>query len=714
MKKKPKEAYGISEDGLSVKLVHLIKDGSEIYLQAVERIELDAPLYHAANGTQILDENGWDTPPEPEEITVDDFDSEAITAFKLQPFDSMLSSYNISKGVLAINVYDDNLQVLPDQKPQGREIKKTVKNLIPKDIYKAGEWQYSIVPVQDQKEVWLHSGNNKLLDMIRDYQKKTKILPFYQLADANDLALTDFFKVCCEDPSGTRVLVYIGHEYRKAFLFHDGVMTGVFPLQISQKTPESDIIYSKLSLVLDNAQVSDPNSIVICGDFATTDTLEYLRTQFTHSRVEFLKYNNISVNRELEDMFDLRYLVQFALPIALAYKALNPDKPGFVPSNFLPSAIIEGQKVFKIAWHGFVILFFIFAMTLYGTVQILQANLNLKQSKEQGQRLEEDVNQKRLEAAEIKKIRSDIELHEENIEAMRSILDGKNPWTEVLRMLIQELNRRPQSWLTNLRLDSGRLSLSGVTTNRQHVVGISELFENCIISKVTHTTVRDKSLWQFEMTCDLPSINWFGLIEADLERLIKVKEAYGEKAVTPKDSVSTAKVEPGTPVSTIKPVPKERVREERKVSDLAFGAIPDKYLPTPTAEEIEGLEPEESFDFKQFMDSIKKGSTWHYRDLGFRYIKNHSQSDMISYVRWHMAHRYYIDKEYLHAMRTLDPMLRNQNRFYPYSLLLAARIEIAQGNIRYREFYNILIGDYGTHIVSAQVREDLDRLKRER
>lgn len=711
MSKKTKQAYGIVEDGLSVKLVHLIKDSDQLYLQAIERIELDNPLYHpVGDGTgSSIEDNPWDTPQSTEEVTIDDFDSEAITAFKLSPFDSMLGGYDLQKGVIALNVSDDNLQILPDVKLQSRFIKSAIKNTISREFFRAGHWQYSIVKRKNEQQVWLHSGYNKLLDLIMDQQKRTKSIPFYKLADSNDIALTDFFKQSLHENSGKTLLVYIGQEYRKAFLFHDQEWEATFPLQITQRSPEPEVIYSKLSLALDNAQVGDPTSIVICGDFATTDTLEYLKIQFPNSLIEFLKLSGVNINKEMQDMFDLRYLVQFALPIALAYKALMPEQAGITKSNFLPSSVIEGQKVFKIAWHGFIILFLIFGMTVFGTIRIMQENLEFRRLKDQSFRLEEDVNRKRLEAAEIKKIRSDLELHQANIEAMRTILEKKNPWTEVLRVLIQDFARRPITWLTNLKQEKEGLFFSGITTERRHVVGISELFPNSRINKVTHSEIRSRSVWLFEINSSMPDIDWFAQIEADLEKLIKMKEMYGEKA--------EAKAETGKKQSVIQPKQKSTEKVETKKTKegnlkTVLGAIPVDYRIYPSEKLLESIEEKELSDFKAFLASTERGSTWHYRDLGIKFIRNYSQSQLLTYVRWHLAHRYYLDKEYVYAMQYTEPLIRNLNEFYPYALFLGARIELAAGNGRYREFYGILRSDYSTHRISSLVRDDLEILER--
>jgi len=720
MKKKPKQAIGLQEDGLSIKVAHLIRDGRQIYLQSIERIELEKPLYHdLVDPVLTVEENSWESTSTSEEINIDDFESESVTAFKLQPFDGLISGFDFTKTVIALNVSDDNLQVLEDVPSKPAQIRKVIKNIIPKHEFKSGEWQWSQVSRNDQNEVWLHSGTNRLLEMLQDCQRRTKAPFFYQLADSNDIALTDYFRQSLSEDSGKTLLVFLGQEYRKAFLFIDDKWTATYPLQISQHSPDPEVIYSKLSLALDNAQVGDPDSIVICGDYATSDTLEYLLIQFTHSKVKFLQYNSLIINSSLEETFDQRYLVQFALPIALALKALQTDNKVFTKTNFLPSKVIEGQKVFKIAWHGFLILIMIFGTTMYATIGTLTEQAELKTVKSQFKRLEKEVNAKKSAASEIKKIRSDLDAHQSNMQVMRSLLENKNPWTEVLRILINDIANRPITWLTNIRLEKEGLYIGGTTTERRNIVGISRLFPNTRIIKVVHGDIRNKTVWQFEMFCDLPTIDWISTLEADLTKLDDFKEgktplppktepvAQSKSTQPPKEEISVAKVPKKTQES-------EKAPEKAPAPPLYahLGAIPEGMMIYPSEELVNKADKGEANEYQQFIAATKKGSTWHYRDLGIKFVQKYSQSALQPYVRWHLAHRYYLDKEYIYAMQYLDPLIKAQNDFYPYALVLAARVEFASGNSRYKEHYQTLKKSFASHRLISIVNDDLRQTER--
>ncbi|MDZ4182000.1 MAG: hypothetical protein U1B83_03915, partial [Candidatus Cloacimonadaceae bacterium] len=353
MIKHPKHVFGISEDGASLRIVHLVRDRAEVYLNGMDLVDLDNSLYHlpeAAIPTAEPEKNSWeDNGNDNSEITLDEFDAGYTSEYKLTPWENMLNGYELAKGVLAINVNDENiiktLDVIRrktlffgilwfnDQKKGGSltpiysksAVRKFAKSRLSPEEYKAKEWHGSHVMLNESHNFWLHRGNNRLQKLLEDYAGKHKLHLFYQLADANDIALTDYFRIHALAEGKRTLLLYMGHDYRKAFIFEKGVWTNTLTLQISHEHPEPEIIYSKLALALDSAQLSDPDQIVICGDLASRELLDYLVKQYSRETVSLLTFPKLIINNDRAEQFDAFYFAQFALPIALAYKALHPD-----------------------------------------------------------------------------------------------------------------------------------------------------------------------------------------------------------------------------------------------------------------------------------------------------------------------------------------------------------------------------------------------------
>lgn len=276
-----------------------------------------------------------------------------------------------------------------------------------------------------------------------------------------------------------------------------------------------------------------------------------------------------------------------------------------------------------------------------------------------------------------------------------------------------ELHRRPTTWLTNLRREGERLLVSGVTSNRSNVVEIASILPNNEIKKISHNKLRDTSVWNFEIASDLPKVDWAQIMESDMQTLLDIKEKMTPKILeTPKTPVKDSKSKPEIPEKDPKPS-KEVVSQKEKdkpedtpktteaVPLSIKPAFPDALMLSILEEKMSQIEKNIVKDYWEFISAVKKGSTWHYRDLGIRFLRNYPESELVPYVRWRLAYRFYIDREYIFARQYVEPMLRDHNMFYPYAVLLAARIDYFSGGNRYHDYYSILRSDYRSHPLSA-------------
>lgn len=715
MKKHPKQAYGIFHDGLAVRLVHLSREGNEVYLHAVDHTELDRYWYKILEDPAISmvdSKTNEDKSPAKGEVQIDEFDNDYVANFQLQPSERMLAAFDLSHGVIALNVYEDNIHKDNFGAVSKKEMDAFRKSkMSPKQI-KAGDWQSSIVSIGDSKQHWLHKGTNRLLDMLRDYQKTNHLSLFFQLADANDIALTDYYSVVHEDlMDKDTLLVYVGQEYRKAFLFKNGKWSETLRLQITQNIPEPEVISSKLALAIDSAQIKEPEVIVICGDMANIDLVDNIKSQFPSAAVEMLGFSNLAIANPDADNQDMQSLTQFTIPIALAYKALFPEDGRFTPSSFLPSRIIEGQKVFKIAWHGFIVLFFIFAVAMWFTNSIMKETLTIRQEKAVKRDLEFRLEAKRKEAEEIQKIRTELDAQEKNIQVLKDLLGKKNPWTETLNIANRVFAGQPQSWLSNLKLDNGVLDLSGATTRRAAIIEFANAFPGAQIRKVAHSKIRENSIWSFELTAPLPEVDWVGEIQRDVEALLEMRKAMGEEK---EQAAAVAAEQQAQQTKPLKPIAPQKIKNSKLVDAMGrvtLPLLPQSSCPTPNEELLTG-DGQDVKDYFAFVSSANRGNIWEYRDMGTRFINNHRSSDLLPAVRWWMGYRLYLDREYSLAAQYLAPMLSIPDRYLPYALLLQARIYYANGNPLYSEYYALMKKDYGLHSLINQVKADLSLINK--
>jgi Tfp pilus assembly protein PilN len=365
---------------------------------------------------------------------------------------------------------------------------------------------------------------------------------------------------------------------------------------------------------------------------------------------------------------------------------------------------MEGQKVFKIAWHGFLVLFMIFVVTFWATVSILKTNQLYREQKNRKRDLDFTLMQRRKEAAEIQKIREDLENQEKNIEVLKTVLENKNPWSEILSTLNRSLAGKTTSWLRSLNVDKERLIFNGLTTRRANVIGISEALPNSQIRKVVHNLIRGNNVWAFELNSDLPKVDWNSEIDKDLEHLRSMKINFGEAAAL--EATSEGQTASLSPLKLLAPAAKTRDPKTDKKGNVILPPLPQESCPSPQEELTKG-DAEDIKAYRKFVAASNRESTWYYRDAGIQFLSKHKGSKLAPVVRWWLCYRLYLEKEYDLARKHLEPMLQTYDRYHPYAVLLKARLDYASGLGSYKESYDLLNNDYRRHVLMKQVNADL-------
>lgn len=704
MKKHPKQAFGIFHDGLVLRMVHLIREGNEVYLQAVDHTDLATYWYKIQDdpAEAAIELNNYEIDaPDEDALEINALESDFTADFQVQPGDRMLNSFDLPRGVIALNVHEENILKDAVGAISKKEINHFIKSKISPQQQRYKDYQSAIVSIGETKQHWLHHGPNLLLDMLQSHARINRRRLFFQLADANDIALTDYFRHCYEhDLGGHVMLVYLGQEYRKAFVFEQGQWQHTLKLQIAQSVPDEEIITSKLALAIDSAGTTEPERIILCGDMASTSLVEYMLGQFATVKVELLDFADIIISQTTEVVEDNSSLSKYALPIALAYKALFLQDNGFSHCNFLPSKIIEGQKQFKIAWHGILILILIFLTAISTTNLYLGRQQRLQNETHLGYELLQKLKEQQVEADRINQIISEIELMDKNLEAMGSILDGKNYWTQLLDSINTNFRAHPTSWLSNLKQEKDLLYLNGITSKRDNVIAIADALPQSKIQKVAHSKIRNHDVWNFEIVFAAPKLDWMAEVEQEMRsNLATITEQCSEaaqrrKSVVPAQSVSRAK-----PASSA-------AAEKVKIQKLHLAPLDASVCPMGTAEML-GLDTEVTMHYQSFMKAIQLGNMWEYRKQGYRFLSLYAAHPLAPIVRWWTAYRLYQDKEYALATQFLEDNLGASSEHHHVSLFLQARIYLAQGDRKYIELYQNLERELRGTALQKQVQADL-------
>ncbi|MFA6720361.1 MAG: hypothetical protein WCR92_02940 [Candidatus Cloacimonadaceae bacterium] len=712
MKKHPKTAFGISEDGQILRLASLDRDSYQIRISRLDLVELDRTLYQSQDQFTDYDSKTWEEDTSGEEIKIAEFGSGDLGGLKSAHMDRIFGGARLQRGVIALNVNEENLVRgigIPETKSAERAFLRA--NLEPR-VLKRKEWQTSRFTVNAENQLLLHKGPNQLLEVLFAFARRNRARLYFQLADTNEIALADYFRVNNLGDEQRVLLIYLGRDYRRAFLFDNNQLIDIFPLNITQDFPEPEMIYSRVSFALDNSQQPEPDKYVICGDLASEELVLYFNSRNPDS-TSLLGFPLLAVGGLDPELATPVYLAQFALPIALAHKALFPDEVRYTPSNFLPGYLIEAQKPFKISWHGFLIMFIVFAVAFYGTVTYLSGREKYQEAHQLQRKLDHELAVLKIETAEIARMKEEMSHFSKNLDAIRVVLQGKNPWSQVLDTLNHLFQTRPISWLTNFKRDGERLQISGVTTNRNNVIAFADALPQSRIQKVTSSEIRNTAVWIFEISSDFPEVDWVGQIEAEMSALLEQRKQEQELAAPPEEEPApeepaaapeAALPQPPAPEPPAEPKPAVQIPEK-----VALPAISSRFMPPLSAAQNK-LGGQTAADYNTFIRALNGGDHQETVKLGKAFLRQHDGSLLEPMARWHLANRLYRAGDYTQAIAVVDPLVHKYDAHYPYALLLTARIYQAKGYQRYQTLYPRILKSFPDHPIRPLIEEDMAAL----
>ena len=533
--KKDKLAFGIFQDGLSIKVAQLGVIKGKVRIIRLEETVLSHPL----RGEEIPEEleeleeieelkipeiSEYDKPEEIEKVEEAPEDLTGKTDLQ-----NLLVNFPLDKGKIALNANEEQIsyyQFEPGYSTSG--IKKKIRvEILSKEELKAKNYTFDYIYNADKSILaFVHRGESELLKTLQEINliiSKKKF--FYSFIDTNEISLMNLLRGNYEIPSEEYVLIlYINVDYKVGIVMEGKNHFKTFPIIVTDTESKNtrEAIYSKVMLEQDVSNIPMPQHILLAGDNVSKKDVTFFQKKYPEASVEILGIKNVTIDESQNPLenpdksdtggltgqteeFTKEKIGEFAIPIALAWKTLDPKNKALFPSNLLPTKIIESQKHFKIAWHGFLIVAAIFYFTFMSTTKNITLKQQILNAQQFNRDLELEIQQKKNIITTINQIRSEISVLENNIKQIEDLIGNKNQWHYILNILANALLENKISWINNLKSSEDNFQISGYTTQKRNIIHFSKLFPNGIIESITGHLIQDLPIWRYDINFSYPN-----------------------------------------------------------------------------------------------------------------------------------------------------------------------------------------------------------------
>jgi hypothetical protein len=511
MKGPGKTVLGIFVDGLDIKVAHLSVKGKRVIVQELRSATLVSKLEERKNIEVGVGAEGADAFSLPLAASAQGAEgqSEDNNAVLL----NLLAQYPTSKYSLTYSIAEPAIYYHVLESDMGLKGKKLKEHVL-------GELRNirSFQPAHDAVDA-IRTEEGNLLCIIREdglslinslENIKTFIgrrLPRIPSIDSADVSLMNLVRLNYDlQPNEVSVVVYVGSEFTRLIFMRGNQFFQFAPiLGEGYDSPNlQNTVYSRLLLEQDNLGIPRISKIILAGESRRINFKEFLTQQLPDQDVDYLlapQLDSSPLPAEQQEAIS-----EYAVAIGAAWKVLQPTNPRVYNVNLLPDIIREGQRVFKLAWHGVVLLLLLFASTFFFTYSIVQKNKSIAD-------LEELLERKRSQLAENETIQNSINGLQEQIGRYQTslalydtLVPGSERWSTAFTQLSHGVEDLNSIWLTDFSTSpEGPIAMNGYTVYRTRIPRIATLFDNSVLREVNVQAIREQTVYRYRIEVPAPA-----------------------------------------------------------------------------------------------------------------------------------------------------------------------------------------------------------------
>ncbi len=424
----------------------------------------------------------------------------------------MLSSYTLEESMLALATPEVCLTSEELEISNVSKINKYVRSKMftPAEV-KQGLYNWSSIPVNNGNTlVSSYKGKFKLLDLLNNINlERGKKRFLYTNIDSNVSTMVNLFQLNNTPASDEPILfLYIGRDFKKGIVIKNNEFLKSFSLVIPDTNPMSmrQAIFSKLTLAQDTGSIPYTKHIVLAGEYVDEEDIEFFQAQALGEEVfSRIKIPSEFVNKKHPDELAAeKEMAAYAIPIALAWKSLEPKNADFVQSTMLPQYIIERQKSFKLAWHGWIMLIIMMGLAYLGTIEYLTINRKIERLEEKIVLTQTEVDTKVKPVRSYDQEKAEITALENTRLLVGDIIGNKNQWHVIIKKIADFAANNKLTWYTSVVGKADNFLITGYTTKRKIINRLSALFGDVKIKTVENTSLEGVPIWKFEMSFSYP------------------------------------------------------------------------------------------------------------------------------------------------------------------------------------------------------------------
>jgi hypothetical protein len=331
-------------------------------------------------------------------------------------------------------------------------------------------------------------------------------LPTIAGIDSSDIALMNMVRLNYDlQPDEVSVVIYVGAEFTR-LIFMRGKHFYQFAPILSEGYDSSNLqntVYSRLLLEQDNLNIQRVSKIILAGESRRIGFKEFLQQMLPEQEVDYLLTPKFDVSKLPPEQADA--VSEYAVAIGVASKFVDASNKLLYHTNLLPDSVREGQRVFKLSWHGYLLLAAIFGSTLFFTTQIQKKNQEILEQRTVLDVKNAQIGENTALMSSISTLQDQLVKYNASMALYDSLVPGADRFSKAILHLSNGVEDMNSIWVNEfVASEVGQVVLNGFAVNRSRIPRLSAMFDNAQLKEVTTEEIRGEPVYRYKI--DVPSI----------------------------------------------------------------------------------------------------------------------------------------------------------------------------------------------------------------
>ncbi|HAC14623.1 MAG TPA: hypothetical protein DCE78_01580, partial [Bacteroidetes bacterium] len=291
-------------------------------------------------------------------------------------------------------------------------------------------------------------------------------------------------------------IVHVEDQTTRIIFMHGREFHSILP-EITEGSNSNKVvntIFSKILFEVDRGKIPTLDRIIITGSTVQGSLQQFLTEQFLDVEISAFEFSGDKV--EVLETVAGEYK-KYKMAIGAAWAALDTQRKDFLPLSFVPKYVLTRQQVFKLSWHGYLLLGLIAATPLLLNTFYIQKRDIIQDNTYTISQINQQTEQVLIIANEVDRLATEFTMFDNQVKLLDTLSYNSLKWSRTLGVVNAASQSIEGYWLRSVQSSDENLIIQGTSLHRDRIPQLSNQFETAIIQQVTERDYRGVTVYDF-------------------------------------------------------------------------------------------------------------------------------------------------------------------------------------------------------------------------